>query len=426
MTGTSTSTRGGKRQLTTFDAVCIGVNAIVGSGIYLFPGRLASELGTASILAWFVTGLACLPLAWTYALLGAREDRTGGAFRYVESAFGTVPGFVVGWSAWVTSVTSWAAVAAGVPGYFATFVPAAGDGVAARVTAFVIVAALTALNVIGVKPGARVTDVLTLGKLVPLGVFVVVGLFFVEPARFASAPPHGLAALPALALMTMFAYQGFEVVGIPAGELRDPRRSVPRAVLAALLSTAVLYALVQIVFVGVGARSLAQPLPDAARIFLGAGGATLLGVGGLVSMLGYNAGTALCAPRYLEALAEQRLVPPALAARHARFDTPHLAIIATGGVTCVLGLILDFDRLVDLAVVAVLAQYLMCSAALVRVGKNLRERALGVLSVVVSLAFAAQCELKAALILLAVMVVGAVVATLSHGLARRGRSSTVD
>jgi amino acid transporter len=116
-----------RRALSTFDATCIGVNAIVGSGIYLFPGKLAGALGPASIVAWVVTGLLCLPLALTYAALGAREDRTGGAFRYVQRAFGTAPGFIVGWSAWITSVISWAAVAAGVPGYLASFVPSAGD-----------------------------------------------------------------------------------------------------------------------------------------------------------------------------------------------------------------------------------------------------------------------------------------------------------
>jgi basic amino acid/polyamine antiporter, APA family len=407
-----------RRALTTFDATCIGVNAIVGSGIYLFPGKLAGELGPASILAWVVTGLLCLPLAFTYAALGAREDRTGGAFRYVESAFGRLPGFVVGWSAWVTSVISWAAVAAGVPGYLATFVPAAGERGVASVVAAGIVVALSVLNVLGVKPGARVTDALTIGKLVPLVIFVVAGVFFLEPARFTPLAPQGFGPLPALALMTMFAYQGFEVVGIPAGELRDPRRSVPRAVIAALLSTAILYALIQCVFIGVGARSHAQPLPDAARLFLGPAGATLLGIGGLISMLGFNAGTALCTPRYLEALAEQSLVPPQLARLHPRFETPYLAIAASGGVACLLALFLDFERLVDLAVVAVLAQYLMCSAALVRLGATRREKALGLVAALVSLTFAAQCELEAVAVLLVLLALGGLIAVLSRGLAR--------
>jgi len=403
-----------RRVLTTFDATCIGVNAIVGSGIYLFPGKLSDALGPASVVAWIVTGLLCLPLAFAYAALGAGEDRAGGSFRYVERAFGKAAGFAVGWSAWVTAVISWAAVASGLPGYLASFVPGADGDVAGRVVAALVVTAFTVLNVLGVKPGARVTDALTIGKLVPLGLFVLVGLFFVDAGRFTPVAPRGFDALPALTLMTMFAYQGFEVVGIPAGEFRDPRQAVPRAVLFSLLGSIGLYALVQVVFVGVGGGSTALPLPDAAGAFLGPTGASLLGLGGLVSMLGFNAGTALCTPRYLEALAEERLVPPALARAHPRFDTPAHAIIASGGVTALLTLVLDFDRLVDLAVVAVLAQYLASSAALVRLGTSARAKVLGLFAVAISLAFAFQCELRAVLVLLGLLGAGAIVAILTR------------
>lgn len=403
-----------RRVLSTFDATCIGVNAIVGSGIYLFPGKLAGALGPASVVAWIVTGLLCLPLAFTYATLGAGEERAGGSFRYVERAFGKVPGFIVGWSAWVTSVLSWAAVASGIPGYLATFVPGVAGDIAGRITAAAVVIALTVLNVLGVRPGARVTDALTIGKLVPLALFVAVGLFFVDGARFTPVAPEGLGALPALTLMTMFAYQGFEVVGIPAGEFREPRRAVPRAVLFSLLSSVVLYALVQVVFVGVGGGSTALPLPDAAGAFLGPAGATLLGLGGLVSMLGFNAGTALCTPRYLEALAEERLVPSALARAHPRFDTPAHAIVASGGVAAVLTLVLDFGGLVDLAVVAVLGQYLASSAALVRLGKTARSKALGLASVAISIGFALECELRAVVVLLVLLGLGGVVAVLTR------------
>jgi amino acid transporter len=395
-----------RRVLTTFDATCIGVNAIVGSGIYLFPGKLESELGPASIFVWIATGLLCLPLALTFAVLGAREDRAGGSFRYVERAFGMAPAFVVGWSAWVTSVISWAAVASGVPGYLSTFVPALGSESAGRTTAAALVAVLTLVNVIGVKPGARVTDTLTIGKLVPLLVFVVVGLTAVDGARFSAVAPHGGSALPAMMLMTMFAYQGFEVVGIPAGELRDPQRSVPRAVLFALLSSVVLYALVQVVFVGVGGGSRRLPLPDAAATFLGPGGATLLGLGGLISMLGFNAGTALCTPRYLEALAEERLVPGAFARTHPRFQTPAHAIVASGACALLLALLLDFEGLVDLAVVAVLTQYFASSLSLVRLGTTRGAKALGVLSALISVGFALECELSAVLILLVILLLG--------------------
>jgi amino acid transporter len=376
-----------RRALSGFDITCIGVNAIVGSGIYLFPGSLSAALGAGSIVAWFVTGALCLPVALTFAALGATEERTGGPVRYAELAFGRGVSLVVGWSAWVTSVLSWAAVASGIPRYLGVFVPSLGRGPAAKAVTALVIIALATLNVIGVKPGARLTAALTIGKLVPLAVFAIVGLFAVESARFEAVPESALASFPAMALMVMFAYQGFEVVGVAAGEVKEPRRVVPKAVLASILLATALYLLVQIVFVGVGGSSKDAALPEAARIFLGTGGAALLGAGGLVSMLGFNAGTALSTPRYLQALAEERLVPPVLARQHERFQTPAAAIITTSLFTLALGLVLDFEGLVDFAVLAVLCRYFAASAALVRLGGTVWKKALGVLSLVISVVF---------------------------------------
>jgi len=275
------------------------------------------------------------------------------------------------------------------------------------------VLALAAVNVVGVRPGARVTDALTLLKLAPLLLFVALGLAAVEPARFASFAPRGLGELPSLTLMTLFAYQGFEVVGIPSGEVKEPRRAVPRAVLLSLAFPAALYVLVQVVFVGVGGTATDAPLADAARRFMGPFGATLLACGGLVSMLGFNAGTALCTPRYLQALAEERLMPAWLGQIHARYATPAAAIAASAGVTLVLLQVLDFDRLVDLAALAVLLQYLASSAALVRLGRGW-TRWLGVVAIVVSLFFGFQGRIEELVILALLTAVGLLIARLSR------------
>src|SRR5512137_2389145 len=147
-----------RRALNAFDMTCIGVNAIVGSGIYLFPGRLARTLGPASLFAWILTGALCLPVALCFARLGATEDRSGGPYRYARLAFGTAVGFVVGWSAWVTALVSWAAVANALPAYLGHFVPALEKGTGARIVAGVVVLGLGIVNYCGVKPGARLTD----------------------------------------------------------------------------------------------------------------------------------------------------------------------------------------------------------------------------------------------------------------------------
>jgi amino acid transporter len=407
-----------RRALSMFDAVCLGVNAVVGSGIYLFPGKLDAELGPAALVAWIATGALCLPVALTYAALGSIEERTGGSFRYAELAFGKGVAFVVGWSAWVTSVVSWAAVADALPSYVAPFVPVLGREPWSRLVPAGIIVALAALNVRGVKPGARVMDALTALKLVPLALFVVLGFSAVRMAEFRPFAPHGLHALPGLALMTMFAYQGFEVVGVPSGEMRDARRVVPRAVVSALFFPVLLYALVQFVFIGVGGRATGAPLIDAARTFAGPAGATLLGLGGVVSMLGYNAGTALCTPRYLQALGEEGLVPSRLAAVHPRFGTPAVAVVTSSAVALVIAEFFDFEQLVDLAALSVVAQYLASSAALVRLGTG-RARLLGVVSVLASLAFGIEGEFRAWTILVLLTLAGVLVAVATRFVAAR-------
>jgi basic amino acid/polyamine antiporter, APA family len=183
--------------------------------------------------------------------------------------------------------------------------------------------------------------------------------------------------------------------------------------------TTLLYVLVQVVFVGVGGTSTGAPLPDAARSFLGDGGAALLGAGGLVSMLGFNAGTALSTPRYLQALADERLVPPIFARLHARFDTPAAAIVTTAFATLACTLLLGFGDLVDLAVLAVLCQYFATAAALVRLGNTRKKKALGAVSLVISVAFARESNPDQFVALGAVLALGVVVALATSAKLRR-------
>jgi amino acid transporter len=188
---------------------------------------------------------------------------------------------------------------------------------------------------------------------------------------------------------------------------------------ASILLATVLYLGVQLVFVGVGGSSTQAALPDAARSFLGAGGAALLGAGGLVSMLGFSAGTALSTPRYLSALAEERFVPSVLAREYARFQTPAAAIVTTSLVTLALTFVLDFKNLVDLAVLAVLCQYFATSAALVRLGRTVSKKLLGVVSLVISVAFGLESKAAEFVALGRVLVLGILVMLVTRVLQKR-------
>lgn len=370
------------RTLGLFSVLCIGINAIVGSGIYRLPGRIAHHLGGASWAAFAVVGLLLVVVGLCFAEAGGMFSQNGGPYVYTREAFGKVPAFVVGWMAWITMVLSWAAVAHGVLGYLGALVSVAEDPVIARLVVIAMIVVPGALNYFGVKPGAYATNTFTVAKLAPLLIFVVIGLAFVDWGRVtmpvvASAGAEGgsLAPFGAAMFVALFAVQGFEVAPVPAGETNNPRRNVPIAVVGSLVGCSIFYVLIQTVAYGtqpaiaVGVAGAEhpwsdRPLADAAEVFLGANGATLMSVGACISMMGFCVGSALATPRFLSVLAEDRLLPSWLAGTHPRFASPHHAIVATSVVTLAASQLLDFDSLVDLANVAVTMQYAGTCAAI--------------------------------------------------------------
>lgn len=353
------------RQLGLLDITCIGVNAIVGSSIFLFPGRLAGFLGPASILAFGLTGLLLITVGLCFAEASTRFDRTGGPYLYAREAFGDWAGFSIGWLAWIAQMFSWAAVANAIAVYLGYFDPSWSSTLAVKGVAAFVIAAMGVINYRGVKLGAWTSDFFTAAKLLPLLVFIVVGLPRVEAANFTPLAPHGWAPMGQACFLAYFAFQGFEYIPVPAGEAKNPGRAVPIALISALLIASALYMAIQAVAVGVmpGLASSERPLADAAVLLMGPAGALLMVVGSVVSTTGYNSSVALVTPRYLVGIAEDGHVPKWLAGVHERFGTPHRAILLTTGLTLAFALLLDFNKLVDISNVVVCAQYLSTCGA---------------------------------------------------------------
>lgn len=354
-----------RSKLSLFDLLCLGVNAIVGSGIYLLPGQLASLLGPASVLAFGTCGLLSTLIALSFAEVAGRFDRSGGPYVYARAAFGGLVGYMVGWTCWAAAVMSWAAVTRGLLLQLAIFFPSLAAGWPIPVVGTLSIALLAAINIAGVKPGALTTDVLTGAKLLPLLVLLVVGLFSFSTVRLSPFAPQGLGQLPQATFLAFFAFQGFEVVPVPAGDSRHPRRDAPLAVLVSVAAATVLYMAIQLI-ASATTPELAgskQPLAAMAQHLLGPAGAQMVALAAIVSMFGFNAGVALAAPRYVEALAQDGYMPAAFGLRHARRGTPGAAILLTSGAAAALTIFLDFSRLVDLSVVFVAVQYLSTTLA---------------------------------------------------------------
>ncbi|HET9455425.1 MAG TPA: amino acid permease [Gemmatimonadaceae bacterium] len=344
------------------------VNITIGGGIFRAPGTMevTGRLGAAAPLAYVVCAIAMVFVVMCFAEAGSRVALTGGPYAYVERAFGTFAGFVVGWLLWVTGTIATAAVATIFADSLQRLSPAlSGAGTRLALLALVF-AVVTAINVRGVKGGARLNIISTVLKLAPLALLIVVGLANLEPANLEWERTPSTGDVGRASVFLIFAFAGIESAMVPSGEVREPGRTVPRAVLLALGLVTVFYLLVQVATQGVLGASLAgrsAPLSDAAGAVMGPFGAALLGAAVVVSTFGYLSGMILAIPRALFAFARDGVLPNALAAVHPRFHTPWVAIIVQSVIALALALRNPFEKLAMLANVAALLVYLGCAAA---------------------------------------------------------------
>jgi amino acid transporter len=335
-------------------------------------------MGPLSPLAFLLCGLGLWPVALCYAEAARSVDRTGGPYVYARDAFGPGIGFAVGWMCFANSVFSFAAVASVTAAYAARFAPELlGSAGARRALAVLVVLATASLNYRGARPGARAVNLFTFAKFAVIVVLLLALLPHASTAPAAFELPHGLSGVGAATFAALFAAQGFEVVPIPAGETRDPQRTIPRAVVGSLLAASCLYVVVHSILVlaypGLSGVSDA-PLLDATSA-VAPGFAFLVMVGGLVSTLGFVSGSAFGTPRYLFAMGADGLLPRSLGSIHARFESPHRAIVVTATLVALLLLAFDYRALVGMSNVAVAVQYLSTCLAVMAVRHRARSEA---------------------------------------------------
>ena len=261
-----------------------------------------------------------------FAAAGSRVSLTGGLYAYVEVAFGPFVGFLAGVLYFLMATFAVASVSSAFAG--SVGVAVAGVRRRRRVRAALIAslfAVLAAVNIRGVKPGIRLVEAMTVAKLLPLLVLVAVGIWFVNPDYLRWPGMPAASAIGSTAIVLIFAFVGLEIALVPSGEVRDPARTVPRALFSALAITTTLYLLIQTVAQGLLGPAIATyadaPLAEAASRVLGAGGRLLVLAGAVVSMFGYVSGDMLGSPRALFAFARDGVLPAAWRAS-TRASTP--------------------------------------------------------------------------------------------------------
>jgi len=348
------------------------INTIIGSSIFVFPAIVAQALGPAGIAAYLLAAGAMGLIQLCFAESGSRVSAAGGPYAYVETAFGPLAAWIVGSLLYVgVQLIASAVVATVFQVSLASIFPALGGRLARAVFLIAVFALFATVNIRGgARIGARVVEGITLAKLAPLVLLIVVGLVAFRPeyVRWASFPP--LEDVARMTMRLMYLYAGMEAALAVSGELRDPARTAPRGGLLGLAIATAIYVGVQFAAQGLLGPELPAhtqtPLADAARVVLGTPGRVIILVGAVISTLGYLSADMLASPRSLFAMAGAGRLPRVVATVHPRYGSPAIAIATHATLACLLALIADFDTLTSLSASALLAIYVICCAATLR------------------------------------------------------------
>lgn len=345
-------------------------NIMIGGGIFVLPAAAAAALGARAPVAYVICALAMSLVLICFAEAGSRVSLTGGPYAYVTLAFGPFAGFLSGVLLWVMAVFAVSAVSSALAGSAAVLWPLLAQPVPRATFLVIVIGVVTAINIRGVRGGARLVELMAVIKLLPLFLFVIAGAV-VAGAAAPESPAATGGDLGGTVLVLIFAFAGSESALVPSGEVRDPARTVPRALALAMLTAMLLYIAVQLVaqrVLGVSALAAATsaPLSAAAARIAGPLGAGVIAAAAVLSMFGNVSGMTLATPRALYALGRDGFLPfvsPALASIHEAYRTPYVAILAQSAIVCALATTNGFVALAVLANVSVLTLYVVCCAA---------------------------------------------------------------
>jgi len=391
-----------RRALGLWTASALVIGNMIGSGLFLLPSTLA-PYGPAAILGWSLSFVGALALALVFARLGQRHPRRGGPYAYAHLAFGPAAGFGVAWSYWISTWCGNAAIAIGFTGYFGALVPAAtATPFRAAATALGALWLCTFANIAGIRNAARVQLVTTILKLLPLAAIAVVGVWAIEPTTLKPFNRSGdsmWSVAITTAALTLWAYLGLESATIPAEDVDDPRRTIPRATLigTAIAAGATLIACMVVVAL-VPATTLAgshAPFADAAAELWGAKAGALLAAAAAIACFGALNGWVLMQGQVSLAAAEDGLFPSLFARRDAQ-GTPVSGLVVGSALATLLVVanyhqdlvgLFTFSILVSTA--ATLVPYLVCSAAELKLAASGGDRSRGRVIPLFALVFSA-------------------------------------
>ncbi|MFT4874190.1 APC family permease [Congregibacter sp.] len=361
-----------RRDIGFYGAAFLVLNAMIGAGIFALPGKVAVNAGLLSPWLFLVVGALFLSVVLTFAELASYYDETGGPVLYATEAFGSLVGFSTGWLLFLARTASFAANATVMAAYLGSLFDVLAGEFPRAVIISVVTLGLTWANILGVRDGVRAMALFTFLKVTPLLILVLLGLQHVSGSTLLPSASLLIDDLGSTTLLMIYAFVGFETIAVTAGETHQPRRTLPKVLVATVITTGLLYFLIVLVFVSVidQADYAEATLVDVGRSLAGTAGAFAITLAAVFSIGGNLAGSMLAAPRLVFSLAESRQLPTWFAHVHERYATPDRCIIVMGALALVLALSGSFVKLAVASSVARLLGYIICIASLPLIRRN--------------------------------------------------------
>ncbi|TWI95292.1 amino acid transporter [Mucilaginibacter frigoritolerans] len=365
------------RGISKWDFVSLIVNITVGAGILGLPSKIFALVGVYSLPAIAGCAVLILLLILCFAEVGSRFNGTGGPYLYTLTTLGPFIGFVAGWLLWLSRLFSFASVCNLFIDYTAYLWPGAAFGLPRVFLIGLITLSLGAINYAGIRPATRVNNIITVIKLSVLILFVMVGLFFIHPTNFRAISSFKPSAFLSSVLLLVFAFSGFDVATVPAGEVVEPQKTVPQSLLIAIGVVSILYICIQYVCIGTLPNLVhsEKPIADASRLFMGNAGGYFITAGALITMLGTLNALMLTSSRLLFAMSEQKQLPAILSHINKRYYTPSVAILITCAVLLLLTIGGNFVNTLTISAIIRLFTFITTCLALPILRKKQIKRA---------------------------------------------------
>ena len=364
------------RSIGKWSLVLLIINSIIGAGIFGLPSKVFALSGLYSILAFAACAIVVLVFILCFAEVSSRFDRTGGPYIYALTGLGPFPGFLTGWLLFLSRVFNYATLINLLVIYLSFLNPVFNEPWTRIAIILVLTTFFAIINHLGVKDSTRVNNLLTAAKLLPLLAFIVIGLFSIKNETLSFTEPFDLPSFSKCVLLLIFAFGGFESVLINTGEVKDPRKNLPFALITATIVVTVFYCLIQLVCIGThpALGGSEKPLAESAGVFMGATGGKIIAIGAIISITGTLNAIVLGGSRLPFAFSSEGQMPKLFSFIHPERRTPTLSLLLFIAIVTAISLSWSFFTALTIGAIVRVMVYLMVCISLIRLRYNRREQ----------------------------------------------------